>query len=469
MGGAEEVEWESEGVRLFRELEEVSGEEWDLGLQSPKYRSRTRTTTTFQAAAKSESQNVLVGDTPQALELVPKDVHSANKAAFEGSLNIRGSEKDSSAIGLDQTPESVMTQSDGFTAHMEELEREKKNVEANLEGLDRKEENATNVRASLRGLDIALKKREQELAQQKLALHVRHWELEQRQRELTREHQQSLNPDDPPQFSGFTDLPTELRRKIWGCTVTSYIKDFCDFDRLHSIRAIPYGMLESKPSYQTSFRNLNDPDQVKIDHRYGVGGYDRVAYLSQHGVPPTLQVCREARYYLLQKYSLVPAFGTLVNFSTDLIFLDWSECFGEDACTGPPGNAAIAYLTTLPEVTKEIKHLALPGEVGMEQFQDRARLLRRYLGNLETLTFIVDDGRESHWDAKGSALRSEKNLDLVEYTSEGYLRYHDQPTEEGKFELLGKWWMECMEFGAASPVICYSSPYYSDRAFFGAE
>lgn len=224
------------------------------------------------------------------------------------------------------------------------------------------------------------------------------------------ERAQQYNPPeylpqiDGPSFHPFPKLPLEIRLKIWDLVETPY-----DEDRIHAIKGIPYHRLKSmksKPLYHSRTYNEQDPEHMAIQScgcEEREITYDRVAFVSPHGVHPTLHASREVRQLMLKKHNLTWALDTFVNFERDIIFLDRTVFLEEGIFHDIPerpqatyGCSAANYLEDRPEDLKKITKLAVQvwGEA-----QDAGE-------TINSIFCLMDNLKEVYFVGKGDRAKS---------------------------------------------------------------
>ncbi|KAH8588633.1 hypothetical protein B0O99DRAFT_600660 [Bisporella sp. PMI_857] len=314
------------------------------------------------------------------------------------------------------------------------------------------------------------------LHEQELYLIYTEWSLKQQLRLRPKEYpnQEALLTSD--KFTLFVQLPPELRLKIWEQVETPYEKP-----RIHVIRGMPSHLLICRTSFHSVRRHHDDSQHVELfPIRDGMRPtFDRVLYLSPHGVHPVLHVCHEPRSLFMRKFKLEFAFSTLVNFSEDTIFIDSTPCLGEksesdmayelhsdvvddaddfyddsdqDDDEDYRGYGTIDYLTKHPLEAELIQRLALQTKLAGYPIRRCAQKLGPLLKNLKEVNLIVSNGRPNQIkDYTLQTLGEEKDVyftDDPDYEDERKALLYD-PGEI--YTTHEEDWMELMPVSAVRP------------------
>jgi len=202
------------------------------------------------------------------------------------------------------------------------------------------------------------------------------------------------------EFMLFPKLPIELRHRIF-----SYIKTPYAETHVHAIRGFPANVLQDKASTRNPPKKPVEPalpSQLQWPNADYVWPKKKtpIAYLTWHlkggrflsttapAIHPLLQTCHESRKFFIDKFDLVPAFGTLFNLNRDILFLDASTAI-HYAEVNNPGIEAFAELLRHPDLIKKIKRLAFHVQIQDYLWLGKcAEKIKGQLASLEELYLV---------------------------------------------------------------------------------
>jgi hypothetical protein len=187
-------------------------------------------------------------------------------------------------------------------------------------------------------------------------------------------------------FSKFTDLPKEIRMKIWTYTITPRIVPI----RCRLIRS--------------------SQEDTTGDRRF----QSHFEYFSGCSLPSIFHICQEARSGGLRIYQ--PIFstphsttGVLHNRSLDTVYLPWSEFHFAERKTAPRIFTISNLIATVPVIDIEnLKYLAVDVEIRSNAWQttNEGRKVSRF-GSLKEFTIVYDGGQLPN------GLLVEEDIDLL--------------------------------------------------------
>ncbi|KAE8449658.1 hypothetical protein EG329_007988 [Mollisiaceae sp. DMI_Dod_QoI] len=108
----------------------------------------------------------------------------------------------------------------------------------------------------------------------------------------------------PPTFTCFSDLPIELRFKIWDYTFEDHRRE-----RVHCIDI-------SKPHRKYY-------DQTSESSSIAPGPDRNPTFISNQPIHPILHTCHESRQRYISRTSSELAFGTYINFNFDIVYIPY--------------------------------------------------------------------------------------------------------------------------------------------------